>query len=39
MRPHLAAAIALPIVPLRVTAQGNLGAYQDRIAVGGVMVR
>jgi len=39
MRLHLAAFVALLIAPAVVTAQGNLGAYQDRIAVEDVMAR
>jgi uncharacterized protein (TIGR02246 family) len=39
MRLHLIAFIAILIVPLRVTAQGNLGTYEDRIAVEDVMAR
>ena len=39
MRLHLAVFIAILVVPLRVTAQGNLGAYEDRIAVEDVMAR
>jgi uncharacterized protein (TIGR02246 family) len=36
---HHAALIALLIVPALATAQGNLGTYQDRIAVEDVMAR
>jgi uncharacterized protein (TIGR02246 family) len=39
MRLYLAAFIVILIAPLRVTAQGNLGAYEDRIAVEDVMAR
>jgi len=39
MRLHLAVFIVILVVPLRVTAQGNLGAYEDRIAVEDVMAR
>jgi uncharacterized protein (TIGR02246 family) len=38
MRLH-AALIALVIAPALVTAQGNLGTYEDRIAVEDVMAR
>jgi uncharacterized protein (TIGR02246 family) len=38
MRLHLAA-IALLITPVLVAAQGNLGTYEDRIAVEDVMAR
>src|SRR4029434_11233085 len=39
MRLHLAALIALLITPALVTAQENLGTYEDRIAVEDVMAR
>ncbi len=39
MRLHLAALIAILAVPLCAAAQGNLGAYEDRIAVEDVMAR
>jgi len=39
MRLHHAAFIALLIVPALVSAQGNLGTYEDRIAVEDVMAR
>jgi len=39
MRPLYAALIALLIAPVLVTAQENLGSYQDRIAVEDVMAR
>src|SRR5882724_4643805 len=39
MRLHLAAFVALLIAPVVVAAQGNLGTYQDRIAVEDVMAR
>src|SRR5688572_12529515 len=39
MRLHHAASIALLIVPVLVSAQGNLGSYEDRIAVEDVMAR
>ena len=39
MRLHHAAFAALLIAPVLVTAQGNLGAYEDRIAVEDVMAR
>jgi uncharacterized protein (TIGR02246 family) len=39
MRLHHAASIALLIAPVVVTAQGNLGSYEDRIAVEDVMAR
>jgi uncharacterized protein (TIGR02246 family) len=39
MRLHLAAFFAILIAPLPVTAQGNLGTYEDRIAVEDVMAR
>jgi uncharacterized protein (TIGR02246 family) len=39
MRLHHAALIALLIAPVPVTAQGNLGTYEDRIAVEDVMAR
>jgi uncharacterized protein (TIGR02246 family) len=39
MRLQIAAFIAILIVPLRVTAQGNLGTYEDRTAVEDVMAR
>src|SRR5712691_2239566 len=39
MRLHHAAFVALLIAPVLVTAQGNLGTYEDRIAVEDVMAR
>src|SRR5512135_3862336 len=39
MRLHLAAFIAILLVPWYATAQGNLGTYNDRIAVEDVMAR
>src|SRR5881296_3248687 len=39
MRLHLAAFVALFIAPALLTAQGNLGTYEDRIAVEDVMAR
>jgi uncharacterized protein (TIGR02246 family) len=39
MRLHHAALVALFISPVLVTAQGNLGTYEDRIAVEDVMAR
>src|SRR4029434_8515680 len=39
MRLHHAAFIALLIAPVLVTAQGNLGTYEDRIAVEDVIAR
>jgi uncharacterized protein (TIGR02246 family) len=36
---HHAAVLALVIAPVLVTAQGNLGTYEDRIAVEDVMAR
>ena len=39
MRLHRAVFIALLIAPLYATAQGNLGTYEDRIAVEDVMAR
>ena len=39
MRLHHATVIALLIAPVLVTAQGNLGTYEDRIAVEDVMAR
>src|SRR4026207_1062138 len=39
MRLHPAALVALLIAPVLVTAQGNLGTYEDRIAVEDVMAR
>jgi uncharacterized protein (TIGR02246 family) len=39
MRLYFAVFIAILIVPLRITAQGNLGTYEDRIAVEDVMTR
>jgi uncharacterized protein (TIGR02246 family) len=39
MRLQLAVFILMLIAPLRVTAQGNLGTYEDRIAVEDVMAR
>jgi uncharacterized protein (TIGR02246 family) len=39
MRLHHAALVALLIAPVPATAQGNLGTYEDRIAVEDVMAR
>jgi uncharacterized protein (TIGR02246 family) len=39
MRLHHATLLALLIAPMLVTAQGNLGTYEDRIAVEDVMAR
>jgi len=39
MRLHHATVAALLIAPALVTAQGNLGVYEDRIAVEDVMAR
>ena len=39
MRLPLAAFLAALIVPVLVTAQGNLGTYEDRVAVDDVMAR
>jgi uncharacterized protein (TIGR02246 family) len=39
MRLHHAASLALLIAPVLVTAQGNLGTYEDRVAVEDVMAR
>ena len=39
MRLHHAACVALLIAPVPVTAQGNLGTYEDRTAVEDVMAR
>ena len=39
MRLHHAAVIAFLIAPALVAAQGNLGVYEDRIAVEDVMAR
>ena len=39
MRLHHTALTALLIAPVLVTAQGNLGTYEDRIAVEDVMAR
>jgi uncharacterized protein (TIGR02246 family) len=39
MRLHHATVVALLIAPVLVTAQGNLGTYEDRIAVEDVMAR
>ena len=39
MRLHHAVVIALLIAPGRVTAQENLGTYEDRIAIEDVMAR
>jgi uncharacterized protein (TIGR02246 family) len=39
MRLHHATLVALLIAPVLVTAQGNLGTYEDRIAVEDVMAR
>ena len=39
MQLHLAVIIAILIAPLHATAQGNLGTYEDRIAVEDVMAR
>ncbi len=39
MRLHLAVLIMILIAPLPLIAQGNLGTYEDRIAVEDVMAR
>ena len=39
MRLHHAALVALLVAPVHATAQGNLGTYDDRIAVEDVMAR
>jgi uncharacterized protein (TIGR02246 family) len=39
MRFHHTAVVALLITPVLVTAQGNLGTYDDRVAVEDVMAR
>jgi uncharacterized protein (TIGR02246 family) len=39
MRLHSAALIAFFVTPMLITAQDNLGTYQDRIAVEDVMAR
>ena len=39
MKLHHALVVALLIAPALVTAQGNLGTYEDRIAVEDVMAR
>ena len=39
MRLHHAAVVALLVAPVLVTAQENLGTYEDRIAVEDVMAR
>ena len=39
MRLHHAALLAVLIAPVTVTAQGNLGTYEDRVAVEDVMMR
>jgi len=39
MRCHHAAVVAFLITPVLVTAQGNLGTYDDRVAVEDVMAR
>jgi uncharacterized protein (TIGR02246 family) len=39
MRLHHAALVALLVAPVPVAAQGNLGTYEDRIAVEDVMAR
>jgi uncharacterized protein (TIGR02246 family) len=39
MRLHQATLLALLLAPVVVTAQGNLGTYEDRIAVEDVMAR
>jgi hypothetical protein len=39
MRPHLATFVAVLLAPVLLTAQGNLGTYEDRIAVEDVMAR
>ena len=39
MRLHIAVFIAMLIAPLCANAQGNLGTYEDRIAVEDVMAR
>jgi ketosteroid isomerase-like protein len=39
MRLHYAVFVALLIAPVLVTAQENLGTYEDRVAVEDVMAR
>jgi uncharacterized protein (TIGR02246 family) len=39
MRLHHATFLALLLAPVLVTAQGNLGTYEDRVAVEDVMAR
>ena len=39
MRLHHAAVVAVLMAPLPAAAQGNLGTYEDRIAVEDVMTR
>jgi len=39
MRPYHAALLALLLMPSLTTAQGNLGTYEDRIAVEDLMAR
>jgi uncharacterized protein (TIGR02246 family) len=39
MRLHLATLVAVLLAPVLLTAQGNLGTYEDRIAVEDVMAR
>jgi uncharacterized protein (TIGR02246 family) len=39
MRLHHAAVLAILIAPVLVNAQGNLGTYEDRIAIEDVMAR
>jgi len=39
MRLHHAAVLAILVTPVLVDAQGNLGTYEDRIAVEDVMAR
>ena len=39
MRLHHAAVVTILIAPVLVSAQGNLGTYEDRIAVEDVMAR
>ena len=39
MRLHHATVVAILIAPVLVTAQANLGTYEDRIAVEDLMAR
>jgi uncharacterized protein (TIGR02246 family) len=39
MRPHYLALVSLLLAPALVNAQGNLGTYEDRMAVDDVMAR